>query len=233
MRKALEIGGFVAAAVLIAFGVVAIVMGVNGRNTVNNSLSHEYITASPDMTPTAIKAEAKQAGNAVYSAVKDWPTMSLVKTVNGEPVGMVINTGDKARAFAGYMRIHALEASGGLTYAQQGRYVAKPGTPAKFTDGQGATNIDKYAVVDPKTKQPVDNARRNLWVTETALTTALNTSFMASQLALFGIVVGIALFLSGIGFGILAVGGTLRNAEPALSFGKKPKLEKAPAVPVA
>ena len=131
------------------------------------------------------------------------------------------------------MRIHALEASGGLTYAQMGRFVAKPGAPAKFTDGQGATSIDKYAVVDPKTKQPVENGRRNVWVTETALTTALNTSYMASQLALFGIVVGIALLLTGIGFAILAVGGTLRNAEPALSFGRKPKLEKTPAVPVA
>jgi hypothetical protein len=131
------------------------------------------------------------------------------------------------------MRIHALEASGGLTYAQMGRFVAKPGTPAKFTDGQGATSIDKYAVVDPKTKQPVENGRRNLWVTATALTTALNTSYMASQLALFGIVVGIALLLSGIGFAILAVGGTLRNAEPALSFGRKPKIQKTPAVPVA
>jgi hypothetical protein len=223
MRKALEIGGFIAAAVLIVFGVVAIAMGINGRSTVNNSLSHEYIVGSSDMTPSAIKAEAKQAG--VYAAVKDWPTKSVAN--------QKIDTGDKARAFAGYMRIHALEASGGLTYAQQGRYVAKPGTPAKFTDGQGATSIDKYAVIDPKTKQPVENGRRNLWVTETALTTALNTSYMASQLALFGIVVGIALLLSGIGFGILAVGGTLRNAEPALSFGKKAKLEKTPAVPVA
>lgn len=223
MRKALEIGGFVAAAVLIAFGVVAIVMGVNGRQTVNNSLSHEYIVGSADMTPSAIKAEAKQAG--VYSAVTDWPTQSVAN--------QKIDTGDEARAFAGYMRIHALEASGGLTYAQQGRYLAKPGTPAKFTDGQGATNIDKYAAIDPKTKQPVDNGRRNLWVTATALTTALNTSYMASQLALFGIVVGIALLLTGIGFGILAVGGTLRNAEPALSFGKGPKVEKSPAVPVA
>jgi hypothetical protein len=223
MRKAFEIGGFVAAAVLIAFGVVAIVMGVNGRSTVNTSLSNEYIVGSSDMTPSAIKAEAKQAG--IYSAVKDWPTKSVAN--------QKINTGDEARAFAGYMRIHALEASGGLTYAQQGRYVAKPGTPAKFTDGQGATSIDKYAVVDPKTKQPVENGRRNLWVTATALTTALNTSYMASQLALFGIVVGIALLLSGIGFAILAVGGTLRNAEPALSFGRKPKIQKTPAVPVA
>ena len=234
MRKALEIGGFIAAAVLIAFGVVAIVMGVNGRNTVNNSLSHEYITASTDMTPTAIKAEAKQAGKDVYNAAaKDWPTKSLVTTVNGKPVGVAINTGDKARAFASYMRIHALEASGGLTYAQQGRYMAKPGTPAKFTDGQGATSIEKYALVDPKTKQPVDNGRRSLWVTATALTTALNTSYMASQLALFGIVVGIALLLTGIGFAILAGVGALRNPETALSFAGKPKLDKTPAVPVA
>jgi hypothetical protein len=224
MRKALEIGGFVAAAVLIVFGVASIVMGVNGRSTVNSSLSHEYIVGSPDMTPAAIKAEAKQAG--IYSAVTEWPTKSVAN--------QKIDTGDKARAFAGYMRIHALEASGGLTYAQQGRFMAKPGTPAKFTDGQGATSIDKYALIDPKTKQPVDNGRRNLWVTETALTTALNTSYMASQLALFGIVVGIALLLTGIGFGILAVGGTLRNAEPALSLGRKTQTDpKTPAVPVA
>ena len=31
MRKVFEIGGIVAAAVLVAFGVAAIVMGVNGR----------------------------------------------------------------------------------------------------------------------------------------------------------------------------------------------------------
>jgi hypothetical protein len=223
MRKAFEIGGFIAAAVLIAFGVVAIVMGVNGRNTVNNSLSHEYIVGSSDMTPSAIKAEAKQAG--IYSAVKDWPTESVAN--------QNIDTGDKARAFAGYMRIHALEASGGLTYAQMGRFVAKPGTPAKFTDGHGATSIDKYAAVDPKTKQPVENGVRNVWVTETALTTALNTSYMASQLALFGIVVGIALLLTGIGFAILAGAGALRNPETALSFAKKSKTTETPAVPVA
>ena len=48
-------------------------------------------------------------------------------------------------------------------------------------------------------------------MTYTALTTALNSSFMASQLALFGIVVGFALLLSGIGFAVLAIGGALRN----------------------
>ena len=47
--------------------------------------------------------------------------------------------------------------------------------------------------------------------TETALTTALNTAYMAERIALFGIVVGIALLLSGIGFLILAVSGAIRR----------------------
>ena len=88
MRKTLEIGGFVAAAVLIAFGVVAIVMGVNGRQTVNSSLKHEQIVGTPDMTPAAIKAEAQKAG--IASAVKQWPTMDVA--------GQTIDTGAKARA---------------------------------------------------------------------------------------------------------------------------------------
>ena len=62
MRKSFEIGGFIAAAVLIAFGIGAIGMGLNARSTVNNTLSQEQIVGTPDMTPTAIKAEAKQAG---------------------------------------------------------------------------------------------------------------------------------------------------------------------------
>ena len=221
MRKFFEIGGVVAAAVLIAFGIAAIAMGVSGRGTVTHSLKQEHIVGTPDMTPAAITAEAKQAGLKVASL--DIPS----KSVANKP----INSGDRARTFAGYMRIHALEASGGLTYAQMGRFVAKPDTPKNLTDGQGATSIDKWALLDPKTKQPVENGRRNVWVTETALTTALNTSYMADQLALFGIVVGVALLLSGIGFGILAIGGALRNPETALSFlpREKPKTGGAPA----
>jgi len=212
MRKVFEIGGVVAAAVLVAFGVAAIVMGVNGRGTVRDSLKLEQIVGSPDMTPAAIKAEAQKAG---LPATVKLPTVDVA--------GKKINSGERARAFASYMRIHALEATGNLTYAQMGRFTAKPGTPAKFTDGRGATNIDKYALVDPKTQRPVDNGLRNLWVTETALTTALNTSYMAEQLSLFGIVVGVALLLAGLGFAILAIGGALRNPETALLFFRKQK----------
>ena len=89
MRKFFEIGGLVAAAVLIAFGVAAIVMGVNGRSTVQDSLKLEQIVGSPDMTPSAIAAEAKQAG---LPASISLPTMDVA----GKP----INTGDRARAFA-------------------------------------------------------------------------------------------------------------------------------------
>jgi len=208
MRKVFEIGGVVAAAVLIAFGIAAIVMGVNGRSTVNDSLKQEKIVGSPDMTPAAIKAEAKKAGLPVANI--SFPSLAVA--------GKAINSGDRARAFAGYMRIHALEATGGLTYAEMGRFVAKPGTPAQSTDGHGATSDEKYALVDSTTKQPVDNGARNLWVTETALSTALNTSYMAEQLSLFGIVVGVALLLSGLGFAILAIGGALRNPETAFGF---------------
>ena len=75
----------------------------------------------------------------------------------------------------------------------------------------------------------MDNGLRNLWVTETALTTALNTSYMAEQLSLFGLVVGIALLLAGIGFAILAIGGALRNPETALFFGYKRAKRTGPA----
>ncbi|HEY1563883.1 MAG TPA: hypothetical protein VGF72_04280 [Gaiellaceae bacterium] len=222
MRKFFEIGGLVAAAVLIAFGAVAVAMGVNGRHTVDRSLQNEYIVGSSDMTPSAIRAEAQKAG--IASAVNEWPTRSVAN--------QKIDTGAKARAMAQYMHIHALEATRGFTYAQMGIYTAKPGTPkAQLMPGGGTENTD-YAALDPNTKQPLQNGARQVWVTETALTTALNTSYMADQLGLFGIVVGIALLLTGIGFGILALGGALRNPQTALTF-LRPSQAKAPAVPVA
>jgi hypothetical protein len=174
MRKFFEFGGVVAAAVLFAFGIGAIVISINGRDTVHHSLGLEQIVGTPDMTPGAIAAEAKKAGLTNV----DLPTTAVA----GKP----IDSGARARVFAQYMRIHALEATG--------------------------------AQLDSQTKQPVANGARNVWVTETALTTALNTSYMAEQTALFGIVVGIALLLSGIGFAILAIGGALRNPETALLF---------------
>ena len=46
-------------------------------------------------------------------------------------------------------------------------------------------------------------------MTETALTTALNTAFFAERVAVFSIVMGVALLLTGIGFLVLTLGGAL------------------------
>ena len=59
IRHFFELGGFIAGAILVAFGVVAIVMGFNGRSTVANSLEQEKIVGSADMTPALILKEAK------------------------------------------------------------------------------------------------------------------------------------------------------------------------------
>ncbi len=182
-RRILEWGGLAASVVLIVFGAAALYMGFDGRSTVQDSLKQEQIFFG-DATDPAVAKYADQ-----------W-------------AGQQVTNGDQARAFANIMRMHTLEASGGMTYAQMGRYqsAANPSSPK-------GTN-DETAAAKDSSGQPVANAARNLWVTETALTTALNTSYMAAQLSVFGIVVGIALLLTGIGMMILALavlGGRFRE----------------------
>jgi hypothetical protein len=177
--KFLEYAGVIASVVLIVFGVGSIVAGVAGRNTVRDNIALEQIVGSPDMTPTAIAAEAKAAGLKNVSL----PTCNVA--------GKKIDSGGAARCFASYIRIHTLEATGGQVYSQMGQYV----------DTAGNQTSDKTAAaIDPKTKAPVANPARNIWVTETALTTALNTGYFAENVALFSILMGVALLLTGIGF---------------------------------
>jgi len=188
MKKIFEFGGVAAGVVLIAFGIAAIVLGINGKSTVASSLKEQAIVGTPDMTPSGIAAEAKAAG---LPATIKLPTCSVA--------GLAVNNGTRARCFADYMRIHAYEASHGVPYSQMPRYAT--------ADGKGTNDATKALMSNG---QPVDNGARNIWVTETALSTALNVSYMAEQLGNFGIVVGIALLLSGFGFAVLAVGGALR-----------------------
>jgi len=189
MKKFWEMGGVIAGALLVLFGIGAIVIGFTGRSEVRSNIQREAIVGSPDMTPSAIKSEAAKAGLKNV----DLPTCSVANEA--------ISTGSESKCFASYMRIHALEATGGLTYSQMGR----------FLDANGnQTSDESKAAIDPKTKRPVENLARNIWVTETALTTALNTSFFAERVAMFSIVMGFALLLTGIGFLVLAWLGVLR-----------------------
>ena len=210
-RKILEYGGIAAGVILIAFGIASLVLAINGRSTVQDSLKQEAIVGSPDMTPDAIAKEAKDAG-----------LPASVKLPTCDVADQAIDTGSEAKCFASYMRSHALESTGGLTYAQMGRFQSKldPTNPA-------GTNDEAAAMVDAN-GNPVSNGARNVWVTETALATALNVSYLAENVALFGVVVGIALLLSGIGFLVLAIGGALRRVEATAAKAVTP-----PAAPAA
>jgi hypothetical protein len=181
-KKIWQIGGFIAGAVLIACGAVSIYMGASGFTTVRDSIKQEQIVFGSADDPAVAKYADQWADEQVTN-------------------------GDQARAFAKIMRMHTLESTGGLTYAQMGRFqsAAKPDDPAGTSDEAAAAKDDNG--------QPISNGARNIWVTETALTTALNTSYMAERMSVFGVVVGIALLLSGIGFVILALA----------VFGREPK----------
>jgi hypothetical protein len=199
MKKWFQWGGVAASLVLIAFAIGCIAIGFSGRSEVQSDLQKEQIVGTPDMTPAGIAQEVKSA------------KLQNVSIPSCSVAGQKIDTGAKAKCFAEYMRIHTLEATGGQVYANMDRYLTANGTPTN--------DATKAALVNG---QPKANAARDIWVTETALTTALNTSFFASQVALFSIVMGIALLLTGIGFFILTLGGALgtfvlprRRTEPS------------------
>lgn len=198
--KILRYGGLLAGFILVAFGIGAIGMSINGGMTVRDNLKAEQIVFG--------------------DAAKD-------PTVPSKYSNQLVDNGAKAREFAKMMREHTLSATGGATYSQIGRYQAKTDAPKSELAEGGGTNNAAFAVIDEATGQPKANAQRDLWVTETALSTALNTAYMAENLALFGLVVGIALLLAGIGFIVLAwyALGALRKAtadDPAGATSMKP-----------
>jgi hypothetical protein len=120
----------------------------------------------------------------------------IVGTEDSTIPGQKVDTGSEAEAFAAVMRKHTLEATGGQTYAQMGRFLDENGKP---------TSDEAAAAKDPKTGQPVENGLRNMWVNSTALSTALNTAYFAESVATFAIVMGFAMLLTGFGFLVLTV----------------------------
>jgi hypothetical protein len=191
-RRFWEIGGFVAGAVLIAFGVVAIVMGVNGFTTVRDSIEDENIFFSTQ--------EDEDAATDKYASA--W-------------YGEQVTTGEQARAFARIMREHQLERTGGLTYAEMGRFQSA----ADRDDPKGTS--DEEAAAKDENGQPIPNGARQSWVTAVAITTALNTSYMAEQLSIFGLVVGIALLVTGIGLVVVAFAVFGKRAEATAGIGDR------------
>jgi hypothetical protein len=83
-----------------------------------------------------------------------------------------------------------------------------------------ATGGKTYAQMDREDPQ------REMWITSTALSTALNTAYFAESVATFAIVMGVALLLTGVGFLVL----TVRVLLPVSAGERSPR---AAAVPTA
>ena len=173
MRKWFAYGGIAASVILIAFGIGAIVIGVNGYNDVRDEIAAQKITATPDAAEiTGGKLTARRADH-------DGRRREGVRRRHGAPHAR----GDERAV---------LRRDGSLPDRERRGDERRGGWRPRRPQGQ-----------------PVENGPRNLWVTETALSTALNTSFFAERVAVFSIVMGVALLLTGIGFFILTLGGAL------------------------
>ena len=84
-----------------------------------------------------------------------------------------------------------------VAHAQMPAFIAK--------DGKLTSDIAQAKTLP--NGAPGGNPAREVWVTQTALATALNTSYMAEQISLFGVAVGVALLLIGVVLGWLAIAG--------------------------
>jgi hypothetical protein len=149
----------------------------------------------------------------------DLAAEQIIGTEDSTIPGQLVNTGSEAEAFAKVMRKHTLEATGGQTYAQMGRFLDEKGNP---------TSDEKKAAINPETGKPVENGLRNMWVTSTALTTALHTAYFAESVSTFVAAIGFALLLVGIGFLVL----TIRLLRPAEET-KTESVKATHAVPAA
>jgi hypothetical protein len=193
MRRGFVLGGVVAGIILVALGVGLIVVGATGRSDVRDRLADEQIVGTPDMTPDATRSALEEAG------------LTDVEVPDCSVAEEEVDTGSKAECFARYMRVHALESTGGQVYAEMPRAVDKQ-------TGDPVPDDDAAAALENGTA--VDNPQREVWISETALATALNTSYFAEQVSGFSIVMGIAMVVIGIGLLVLTFGALRPQVAP-------------------
>lgn len=139
--------------------------------------------------------------------------------VGGTP-GALVDTAKEAEQQAKIIDKHALESTGGLRYAEMGRFATKDGDPAGTSD-------PKAALIGADGK-PVANQLRNTAKDAAFLQTSLYTSVMAFNLG--DLVVGLGAVFAALGIAIGGVGVALEGlAVPSLArrFGVKPVAAEA------
>lgn len=102
---------------------------------------------------------------------------------------------------------HADASTGGLTFAEMGRYMVAGADPA-------GTNVESEAVIGPDNR-PIPNPLRNVAFQASALRTSLFTSVMAFNIA--DLVIGLGALIAALGFAVGGVGVALGGlAIPAM-----------------
>src|SRR3990170_1145956 len=111
-----------------------------------------------------------------------------------------------ADAMADIIGVHALEATGGRTYAEMGRFL----TP------DGGDTSDEEAALKDENGNPVANPLRNVAFQASALQTSLHTSHMAFNVA--DLVIGLGVLIAALGLAVGGIGVALGGlAIPALA----------------
>jgi hypothetical protein len=171
LRIALPYVAILLGVITIGAGIFAITQGASAKSDVESKLQDQNITLPDD----------------------------AAEIVEGAEPGAVVDSPDEAEQMANVINSHALEASGGLTYAEMGRFATEDGDPA-------GTNDPEEAAVGPN-GQPLPNPARNTAFQAAALQTSLYSSFMGFRVAdfvqgfgLFAIAVGIFMIFAGVAF---------------------------------
>lgn len=120
-----------------------------------------------------------------------------------------------ALSMASIIQEHSLNFTGGLTYAEMGRFAVESGDPAGTSNPEEALKDTNGA--------PVANSARNTQLTATGLVTSLSLSAMAIGVSYGAIALGVAFALlgaviAGLGYALLG----LITPEVAQRFGLQP-----------
>ncbi|HEX9823192.1 MAG TPA: hypothetical protein VGB51_02215 [Actinomycetota bacterium] len=122
----------------------------------------------------------------------------IVTTEDAEIPNTPVTDHTTAHAMADVIQKHALEATGGLSYAELGRYMS-----ADNPDDPAGTSDETAALLD-EAGNPVPNPLRTVALQAVTLRSALLSSALAFHLAELGLGVGLFLIAAGLlGLGLL------------------------------
>lgn len=122
----------------------------------------------------------------------------IVTSEDAEIPNTLVTDHETAHAMADVIQKHALESTGGLSYAELGRYIN-----ADDPDDPAGTSDEAQALLD-EAGNPVSNPLRTLALQAVTLRSALLGSALAFHLAELGMGVGVFLIAAGLlGLGLL------------------------------